>query len=107
MAMKLYEAHNTDFTNNVDKNYASLAVYAYTYSDQAMSNNFANYLKEVRWDPTNRRWKYIKSDGTEAPSNTSKLVIFYSSPAYLTIVNNNANNLTLNISEITLPVVAL
>ena len=101
MAMKLYETHNTDFTNNVGANYASMAVYAYTFSDKAMSNTFANYLQTVRWDSTARKWKYYKQDGTEAPANTSKLVIFYSAPAYLTIVNNNASGLALNISELT------
>ena len=100
MAMKLYEAHNDDFTKNVGNNYASLAVYAYTFSDQAMGNNFANYLKEVKWDAEARKWKFIKQDGAEAPADTSKLVIFYSAPAYLTIVNNNDSNLELDISEL-------
>ena len=106
MAMKLYEKHVTDFENNVDKtNYASLAVYAYTYSDKAMYNSaaedkgFSNYLKSIEWDAVARNWKFIKQDGTTA-ENTSKLVIFYSAPAYLTIVNNNESGLELDISEI-------
>ena len=100
MAMKLYEAHNTDFTNNVGSNYASTAVYAYTYADKAMSG-FADYLKTVEWDAEARKWVYTKCDGTTAPADTVKLVIFYSAPAYLTIVNNNENGLDLDISEIT------
>lgn len=99
MAMKLYEAHNTEFTNRVGANYASLAVYAYTFSDKDMGN-FGNYLKSVQWDGAARKWTFTKQDGTPAPDDTSKLVIFYSSPAYLTIVNNDANGLKLNISEI-------
>ena len=100
MAMKLYEKHDGTFKSKVGNNYASTAVYAYTYSDKAMNNTFENYLQKVEWDATARKWKYIKQDGTEAPSNTSKLVIFYSAPAYLTIVNNNNSNLTLDISEL-------
>lgn len=102
MAMKLYEKHVTDFENKVDKTkYASLAVYAYTFSDKAMGNNFENYLKTVRWDGTERKWMYDKQDGTTAPADTTKLVIFYSAPAYLTIVNNNTSNLELDISGLT------
>ncbi len=101
MAMKLYEAHNNDFTNNVGANYASMAVYAYTFSDKAM-NSFANYLQRIEWDGEARKWKFIEQDGTEAPADTTKLVIFYSSPAYLTVVNNNTDSLTLDISEISI-----
>ncbi len=102
MAMKLYEKHVTDFENKVDKTkYASLAVYAYTFSDKAMGNNFENYLKTIRWDGTARKWMYDKQDGTTAPADTTKLVIFYSAPAYLTIVNNNTSNLELDISGLT------
>ena len=101
MAMKLYEAHNDDFTKNVGSDYASTAVYAYTFSDKALGNTFANYLKSVRWDAGAHNWVYIKQDGTEAPADTTKLVIFYSAPAYLTITNNNASRMTLNLSELT------
>ena len=99
MAMKLYEAHNGDFTSNVGSNYASTAVYAYTFSDKAMSV-FTDYLKSVEWDAVARKWKYTTQSGTEI-TNTSKLVIFYSAPAYLTIVNNNTSGLELDISELT------
>ena len=100
MAMKLYEKHESNFKNKVGNQYASLAIYAYTYSNKAMSNTFANYLKKVKWDAEERKWVYTKQDGTPAPANTDKIVIFYSSPAYLTIVNNNASGLTLKLSEI-------
>ena len=99
MAMKLYEAHNDDFTKNVGSDYASTAVYAYTFSDKAMSG-FTDYLKSVEWDAVARKWKYTTQSGTEI-TNTSKLVIFYSAPAYLTIVNNNTSGLELDISELT------
>ena len=101
MAMKLYEKHNNDFVTNVGANYASTAVYAYTFSDRALNNTFANYLKTIRWDGTARKWMYDKQDGTTAPVNTAKLIIFYSAPAYLTVVNNNTSGLELDISELT------
>ena len=107
MAMKLYEKHESNFKNKVGNQYASLAIYAYTYSNKAMSNTFANYLKKVKWDAEERKWVYTKQDGTPAPANTDKIVIFYSSPAYLTIVNNNASGLTLKLSEGTLRADAL
>ena len=101
MAMKLYEKHNNDFVTNVGADYASTAVYAYTFSDKALNNTFENYLKTIRWDGTARKWVYDKKDGTTAPANTTKLVIFYSAPAYLTVVNNNTSGLELDISELT------
>lgn len=101
MAMKLYEAHATDFTNNVGSDYASTAVYAYTFSDKAWNNTFGNYLKTVRWDATARKWIFFKQDGTRVPDDTTKIIIFYSAPAYLTIVNNNTSGLELDISELT------
>ena len=101
MAMKLYEAHATDFTNNVGSDYASTAVYAYTFSDKALNNTFGNYLKTVRWDATARKWIFFKQDGTRVPDGTTKIIIFYSAPAYLTIVNNNTSGLELDISELT------
>ena len=103
MAMKLIETHKNLFKTAAGDNYASTAVYAYTFSDQAMTG-FADYLQTVEWDGQNRRWKLIKQNGepdTEATNVTSKLKIFYSAPAYLTIVNNNESDLTLNISELT------
>ena len=100
MAMKLYEAHNSQFTSVVGSNYSSLAVYAYTFSNKAMGNTFENYLKSVQWDGAERKWVFTKQDGTTAPLETEKLVIFYSAPAYLTIVNNNDSNLELDISEL-------
>ena len=100
MAMKLYEAHSSEFSSAAGSNYASTAVYAYTFSNKALENNFENYLKTIRWDGEKRKWMYSKQDGTSAPADTSKLVIFYSSPAYLTIVNNNASGLELDISDI-------
>ncbi|MBE6998540.1 MAG: Cna B-type domain-containing protein, partial [Ruminococcaceae bacterium] len=97
-AMKLYEAHANDFNKNVGTDYLTTAIYAYTFSDKALNNDFANYLKSIEWDAVARKWKFIKQDGTEAPANTSKLIIFFSAPAYLTIVNNNTSNLTLNLT---------
>ena len=97
MAMKLYETHNSQFTSKVGADYASTAVYAYTYSDKALTN-FEDYLKTIKWDAVNRKWSYTQQDGTEAP--LEKLIIFYSAPAYLTIVNNNTSELKLDISEI-------
>ena len=101
MDMKLYEKHSSDFVNNVGADYASTAVYAYTFSDEALNNTFANYLKTIRWDGTARKWMYDKQDGTPAPVNTARLIIFYSAPAYLTVVNNNTSGLELDISELT------
>ncbi|MBQ6346429.1 MAG: hypothetical protein IJI71_02590 [Clostridia bacterium] len=105
-AMDLYNNHKGDFETRIGKAKAAAAVYAYTYTDNKGNDGtfdaglgFDDFVTEVNWDRVNRKWVYKKQNGKDA-GTVGQLVILYSDPTFLTIVNNTEPAMTLTITEL-------
>ena len=105
--LNLYNTYKSDFDSRAGSALAGAAsVYAYTYANSRENTfdnglQFSDYLKSIRWDNEARKWKALKSDGeTEVVISGSKnrIVIIYSSPAYLYVSNNNTQGLPLELN---------
>ena len=83
------------------KNYfnANTSAFAYAFVDDDSENiSFDNYITDINWDNTAGDWSFIKRDGTTVSG--SKLVVYFSEPAYINIENNTG--FALNITSLSL-----
>ena len=70
----------------------SSAVFAHAFVDG--STSFDDYVTDVYWDSATGSWTFKKRDGTIVPG--TKLTVYFSEPAYISIENNTLYNLTVN-----------
>ena len=72
------------------------AIYAYTFDENATA--FTDFITKVNWDRNNRKWVYQDKNGDW--HDMGKLVILYSKPAYLSVVNNTGDKMKLTINNL-------
>ena len=58
----------------------------------AGATTFDEYLTDVDWDSEQSTWRFIKRDGSA--TTTTKLIVYFAEPAFITIENNTATTLT-------------
>ena len=78
-AMDLYNKHKSDFEKRTTKEKAASAVFAYAYGNNKNGTfdtglQFSDFLTNVNWDRVNRKWVYLRRDGTEV-TNVNRIVV--------------------------------
>ena len=76
----------------------SSAVFGHAFVEGATS--FDEYITDVNWDSSVNAWKFVKRDGTSITG--TKLILYYTLPAYISIENNTAYTLTVSPLTVTL-----
>lgn len=107
-SLDLYNKYTADFNARAGSATAGAAsVYAYTYAGGTANKfdaglQFSDFLSRVEWDNVNRKWVFVKQDGTEAEvvGTNLRIIIIYTAPTYISITNNNELGLPLRISPL-------
>lgn len=101
-SLDLYNKNKSSFDSRGAK---AASVYAYTYANSRQNQFddglvFSDYITAVRWDTAARKWQFVKADGENASvsNNDRRIVIIYSAPAYISITNNNGQDLPLTVT---------
>ena len=88
------ELYNSDYKTHSKM---KTAAFACAFADGASS--FEEYLTDVNWNSESETWEFIRRDGTKI-INKTKIILYYSEPAYLSIVNNTDIDLDLDITKL-------
>ncbi len=73
---------------------SSTAVFGHAFVSGSAS--FDDYITDINWNSELNRWSFVKRDGSETAG--TRLILYYTEPAYISIENNTAH--TLEISDL-------
>ena len=100
IAADIYANYNTTQLKDVYPN----ASFACAFKDG--ETEFGNYLTDVNWNGERGFWQFIPrgwdpdADPAPEPITGTKIIVYFSESAYLSIVNNTEESLTLNLSKL-------
>ena len=100
VAADIYANYNTNQLRDVYPN----AGFACAFMEG--ETDFGKYLTEVNWNGERGFWQFIPrgwdpdADPAPEPITGTKIIVYFSQAAYLSVVNNTEENLTLNLSKL-------
>ena len=71
---------------------STTAVFAVAFLGSDNNPSYADYITDVNWNSEASQWEFVKRDGSVVTG--TRLIVYYSEPAYITIENNTGHELT-------------